>query len=117
MDIMQAGLGPSRKYASSSSSGATATASFAAVTAQCFFLDGGRITLSSSALNSALCTIANGATTIDSFYITSGQVTPLDFGLERPMGFGVSSSCVVTVPSCGSGVVGTISLRGKYLSP
>lgn len=123
MDINQIGLGPARWSEVASATNGTATATHAAVShtdvrvpAVRHVITGFSFSASAAPAAAATLLVKNGTTTIFSYNIPTTFVGPFDVDLSSPYVCDQATACSIVASALGSGVIGTVVLRGMSVS-
>ncbi|MFZ9446117.1 MAG: hypothetical protein ACO277_08205 [Ilumatobacteraceae bacterium] len=101
-----------------SQTNATATATQAAVTGKQHFVTGISFSMSAAPAAAVTVQVRDGATVIDQFQIPAAAQAPLIHNYHPPLEITSGNLASITVGALGTGVVGTVVLKGKtFLNP
>lgn len=96
-----------------SQTNATATATQAAVAGKQHFLTGISFSMSAAPATAITVQVKDGTTVIDQFQIPAAAQAPFVHNYTPPLEVTAGAAASITVGALGSGVVGTVVLKGK----
>jgi hypothetical protein len=96
-----------------SATNATATATRAAQQSRTHYITGISFSMSAQPAAAAVVQVLDGATVIDQFQIPAAAQAPLIHNYTPPVAITMGNSASITVGALGTGVVGTVVLKGK----
>lgn len=101
-----------------SQTNATATATQAAAAGKQHFLTGISFSMSAAPAGAATVQVKDGTTVVDQFQIPAAAQAPFVHNYNPPLQITAGAAASITVGALGSGVVGTVVLKGKtFLNP
>lgn len=96
-----------------SKTNATATAAKAATAGKQHWVTGISFSMSAQPAAAVVVQVLNGATVLDQFQIPAAAQAPLVHNYTPPLEIPAGTAVSITVGALGSGVVGTVVLKGK----
>jgi hypothetical protein len=113
-----AALAPTQWTVVDSQTNATATATQAAVAGKQHFITGISFSMSAAPAAAVAVQVRQGTTVLDQFQIPAAAQAPLIHNYTPPLAITPGQSANITVGALGSGVVGTVVVKGKtFLNP
>lgn len=101
-----------------SETNATATATKAGATGKQHFVTGISFSMSAAPAAAVTVQVKDGTTVIDQFQIPAAAQAPFVHNYHPPLEITAGAAAAITVAALGSGVVGTVVLKGKtFLNP